>query len=227
MKLSRRLKTIDKMITSPYPHIWDCCCDHGLLGMTLLARNAAPNIHFVDIVSELMRQLNSKLTQFFPHSPSAWASHCIDVKKLPLAQYPLTGSEKHLVIIAGVGGDLMTELIEGICTNNPDINIDFLLCPVHHQFSVRAKLITLNFSLLDEVLLEENQRFYEILLVSNNNKQGDKVSPVGDKIWQASSVEQAAIIKGYLTKTLKHYQRIQLGCRDNIQTIIDAYQAKL
>ncbi|GAA0811166.1 tRNA (adenine(22)-N(1))-methyltransferase TrmK [Colwellia asteriadis] len=226
MKLSKRLQQLDQMVTTPYQHIWDCCCDHGLLGMTLLARSAAPNIHFVDIVPELMLQLNSKLTQFFPHSTSTWASHCIDVKKLPLMQYPLAESEKHLVIIAGVGGDLMTEFIEGICVNNPNLNIDFLLCPVHHQFSLRAKLITLNFSLLDEVLLEENQRFYEMLLVSSNATQGDKISPIGDKIWHSDSVEQRTVINNYLVKTLKHYQRIQQDHSAQAERAIEHYQAQ-
>ena len=36
------------MIPDGYDHIWDCCCGHGLLGMTLLARHAAEHIHFVE-----------------------------------------------------------------------------------------------------------------------------------------------------------------------------------
>ncbi|QSA20815.1 SAM-dependent methyltransferase, partial [Vibrio furnissii] len=38
MKLSKRLQTIEKLVTQHYDHIWDCCCDHGFLGMTLLQR---------------------------------------------------------------------------------------------------------------------------------------------------------------------------------------------
>jgi len=194
--------------------------------MTLLARQAAPNLHFVDIVAELMHILESKLQQFFSSSPTAWTTHCIDLQKLPLSQYQTKDPGKHLVIIAGVGGDLMTQLIEGICRNNPTMIIDFLLCPVHHQFTLRKKLIELNFSLKDEILIEENQRFYEILLVSSNANEGTKISPVGDKIWQSDSNEQAIITKNYLRKTLKHYQRIQLNPETNAQKIIDAYQAK-
>ncbi|HTG55937.1 MAG TPA: SAM-dependent methyltransferase, partial [Niabella sp.] len=49
-----------------YTHIWDCCCDHGLLGAALLSRQAAAHIHFVDIVPELMHELKNKLQRFFP-----------------------------------------------------------------------------------------------------------------------------------------------------------------
>lgn len=212
------------MVFSSYQNIWDCCCDHGLLGMSLLSRQAAPHIHFVDIVADLMQTLEEKLQQYFSNSPTAWTTHCIDVQNIPLAQQ---AKEKHLVIIAGIGGDLMTKLIEGIYHNNPTIDIDFLLCPVHHQFSLRQQLIALDFSLKNEVLITENKRFYEILLVSSNPNDGSKISPIGDKIWQAGSAEQAMVIKHYLGKTLNHYQRIQLSHRVNVQDIIAAYQTKL
>ena len=209
------------MVNSPYQHIWDCCCDHGLLGASLLTRQAAPNIYFVDIVAELINELEHKLKQFYSDSPVAWSTLCLDVTQIPLSQY----EGKQLVIIAGVGGDLMTELVEGIVSNNPNTDIDFLLCPVHHQFTLRKKLIELDFSLKAELLIEENKRFYEIISVSSTTKN-KKVSLVGDKIWQADSLKQAAIIKRYFDKTLSHYQRIQSGKTSNVQNIIDAYQEK-
>jgi tRNA (adenine22-N1)-methyltransferase len=225
LKLNKRLKKIDQMVTSPYEHIWDCCCDHGLLGASLLSRQAAPTIHFIDIVPELIEELEHKLQRFYSDSLAAWTAQCIDVKKLSLAQY----DGKHLIIIAGIGGDLMTELVESIYQNNSTADIDFLLCPVHHQFTLRQKLIALAFSLKDEVLIEENKRFYEILLVSSKEDKSAKITSTGEKIWQYDSVEQSAIVKKYLTKTLNHYQRIKLGSKanntDNVQDIISAYQA--
>ena len=111
------------MVTAQYDHIWDCCCDHGLLGAALLARSAAPSIHFVDIVPELMRELENKLHRFHPknaQSNSQWQTHCIDASSLPLQKF----SGKHLVIIAGVGGDLMTDLVREIYQKNPTSNIN-------------------------------------------------------------------------------------------------------
>ncbi len=236
LKLSKRLQQIDKMVTSPkYVHIWDCCCDHGLLGFALLSRQAANNIHFVDIIPELMTELENKLQRFYPNDSrlvkTRWKTHCLDVEKLPLRQH----KGKHLVIIAGVGGDLMIQFIEAIHQNYPNLDIDFLLCPVHHQFSVRKKLIELDFSLQDEVLIEENKRFYEILHVSSTRMMGSEISPIGDKMWLSQPTQDtnksAEITTQYLNKTLKHYQRIQQGFRHkttqnkDIQDIIDAYSA--
>lgn len=221
MKLSNRLQQIDKMVTSQYNHIWDCCCDHGLLGCALLSRLDATNIHFIDIVPELMTELENKLHRFY--ASSTWETHCLDVSKLPLKQY----EGKHLIIIAGIGGDLMIEFIENIYKKHKSVNIDFLLCPVHHQFSLRQKLIELDFGLKHEVLVEDNQRFYEIILVSSTSEEHSKINPVGDKIWQSESKKQTEIIDKYWNKTINHYQRIQQGKTNDVQYIIDAYYAAM
>lgn len=210
------------MIVDDYDHIWDCCCDHGSLGMNLLCERTAPNIHFVDIVPDLVNKVEKTLQQFFSNSPSTWKTHCIDVAQLPLNQY--TG--KHLVIIAGVGGDLIIEFIHSVFQQYPELEIDFLLCPVHHQYALRKELINLNFGLQHEMLIEENNRFYEIILVSTSiNDLNAPISLVGDNIWQSNTIQQQNITQRYLAKTLNHYQRIQQGNATNVDDIIDAYKS--
>ena len=222
LKLSKRLMHIEQMVTSGYTHVWDCCCDHGFLGASLLSRQAAQTIHFVDIVPELMIKIESKLQQFYLNSLSEWKTHCLDVAKLPLKQY----EGKHLIIIAGVGGDLMIQFINDIHRKHPNLNIDFLLCPVNNQFVLRQKLIELNFSLKNEILVEDNRRFYEILLVSSISDKNRQISAVGDDIWQSVTVKQANVVKQYLEKTLNHYRRTQQGSTDRIDDIISAYRSK-
>jgi tRNA (adenine22-N1)-methyltransferase len=223
LKLSNRLQAIEQMVTSQYDHIWDCCCDHGFLGSTLLSRPEDNTVHFVDIVPQLMTELENKLQRFYPSSN--WKTHCLDVAKLPLMHY----EGKHLIIIAGIGGDLMIEFIEAIYKKHQDLNIEFLLCPVHHQFSLRQTLIALDFSLKGEKLIEENRRFYEILLLSMTSDEHKRVNPVGDIMWQSTSSHQSITAQRYLTKTLNHYQRIQQGAHqgktNDVQHIIDAYRA--
>lgn len=231
MKLSNRLQQIEQMVAPHYNHVWDCCCDHGLLGCALLARqadeNIHSNIHFVDIVPQLMDKLNKKLHRFY--SNLIWKTHCLDVAKLPLLEY----KGKHLIIIAGIGGDLMIEFIDAIYRQHKSMDIDFLLCPVHHQYSLRKKLIELDFSMKHEVLVEDNQRLYEIILVSSMSDNNSKINPVGDKMWRSQSKKQTEIAAKYLKKNLKHYQRIQQGVHqgvhqdksNDVQRIIDAYNA--
>ena len=223
MKLSKRLQRIEQMVTASYTHIWDCCCDHGFLGASLLSRQAAQNIHFVDIVPELITSIESKIQRFYQHANANWTVHCIDVAKLPLKQHQGT----HLIIIAGIGGDLMIKFINDIHQKHPNDNIDFLLCPVNQQFALRRKLISLNFSLKNEVLVEDNRRYYEVILVSSKSDNNRIISPVGHDIWQAGNEKQARVAKLYLEKTLNHYNRIQQGGTENVDEIISAYRGKV
>ena len=229
MKLGKRLKQIESMVGTGYDYIWDCCCDHGLLGAALLEGQAASQIHFVDIVPDLMHELKNKLAYFYPEnseptSSTQWQVHCMDVSALPLQDH----EAKHLVIIAGIGGDLMTELVAAIYQKNPAVDIDFLLCPVHHQFTLRQRLIELDFNLKTEYLLEENHRFYEILLVStakDSNHPYTPIAAVGNLIWKSETQEQSKIAAAYLKKTLEHYKRTQRNHKTDMQYIVDAYNA--
>ena len=171
-----------------------------------------------------MHELEIKLARFhttMETEKSHWKAHCLDVATLPIQQF----NGKHLVIIAGVGGDLMTQLVKSIYENNRLENLDFLLCPVLEQFTLRQQLIQLHFSLLTETLITENQRFYEILLVSNKKDVASSINPVGKLIWQANTPEQSKAVAGYLSKTLAHYKRMQLRAGSEVQPIIDAYSA--
>jgi tRNA (adenine22-N1)-methyltransferase len=220
MKLSHRLNSIQSLIQGQYDHIWDCCCDHGLLGAALLSSASQSTVHFVDIIPSLMLEVEDKLQRFYPQSKQdthkpRWQVHCADVSKLALDAY----NGCHLIIIAGVGGDLTLKLVQSLCLAHPDLALDFLLCPVHHQYSLRQGLAALNLGLLDEALVTENRRFYELLYVSREALC--PISPVGDKLWQ----QDISLSQAYLTRTLSHYQKMRRADSNDaqIQTIITAY----
>ena len=215
MKISKRLQKINQMITKHYDHIWDCCCDHGLLGQTLLARSAADTIHFVDIVEPLMRDLQQRL-EGLTTSNSHWKVHCSDVASIPLIN---DCSQKNLIIIAGVGGDLLIQLVQSILDKHPNRELEFLLCPVHHNYKVRHALIQLRLGLIDESLVHDNKRFYEVLHVSTSSNK--KLSPVGSLMWDFTRKED----NDYLTKTVEHYQRRNKNNDPITSQIIHEYSA--
>jgi tRNA (adenine22-N1)-methyltransferase len=229
LKLGKRLSHIEALVTEHYEHVWDCCCDHGLLGAALLIREAASVIHFVDIVPELIQQVHSKLVRFFPENSqlsfsSRWETHCINASELPIKDF----NGKHLVIVAGIGGELMATIVANIYRRHSSTEIDFLLCPINEPYALRKNLIQLNFSLKNEILMVENKRFYEILLVSSAQKIDNfnlAISSVGSLIWQASSDEQAKNVAAYLTNTLAHFRRMLSNPNAGAQSIIDDYSS--
>ncbi|GIU19168.1 SAM-dependent methyltransferase [Shewanella colwelliana] len=228
MKLSQRLQTIASMIEGRYSHIWDCCCDHGLLGATLLKQGRCDAIHFVDIVPSITNTLIAKLEQFYPLtalSQQTWHVHCHDVHKLPLAQY--RSQSPHLVIIAGVGGELTASFVKAIQQHALAIgqSVEFILCPVHHTYQLREALSSLTLGLVNEHLITENKRFYEVLHLSSDTTT--PVSLVGDTIWSHHNTD---INQHYLTRLLNHYRLAIKGATDQthanmLREAISAYQA--
>ena len=125
MKLSTRLQTLDQMISKPYRSIWDCCCDHGQLGLALLQRHAAEQIHFVDIVEPLISQIEAKLIRFYSSEvfEDRWQTHCLDVAGLKIehktqtSEHGSSHKQTDLIIIAGVGADQTIEFVKKIMIN--------------------------------------------------------------------------------------------------------------
>nr|WP_272909775.1 tRNA (adenine(22)-N(1))-methyltransferase TrmK [Vibrio floridensis] len=217
VKLSRRIQALLDMVKDDYHHIWDCCCDHGYLGLALMEKYPQRTVHFVDIVPELIDNVSLSVQQMARTNHSNGVTHCIDVASLPLEQYP----GKHLIIIAGVGGDLTLELVMQLRAKHPNQPLDFLLCPVHHLYMLRQALREMDFRLLSETLIEENRRFYELLHISNSEDFPQLVSPVGQQLWQ--NADKATAIR-YQKKTVAHYQRIKIGQGEAIEKIIEHYQ---
>ncbi|MCW8995458.1 MAG: tRNA (adenine(22)-N(1))-methyltransferase TrmK [Psychromonas sp.] len=217
--MGRRLQQIEAMIARQYTHIWDCCCDHGQLGFSLLNAQAAQTVHFVDIVPKLLEQIEQTLRKYWQGDNKSWQVHCTDAGKLPIKQFsgePQT--DKHLLIIAGIGGDLVIELLQSLLSVTAGYHVEYILCPVHHNYKVRQFLIKNHFMLINEALVFENKRGYEILHVSLEARQ--PLSPVGSVMWDFSD----PLHLDYLHKTIRHYQRIAKNPDMDVTAIINQYQ---
>ena len=216
MKLSKRLNAINSLITEPYDIVWDCCCDHGFLGMALLERGIAKHINFVDIIPTLMEALEQSLQQFEQgKSLPSWQVRCEDV-----AQIKLSTVAKQVVVIAGVGGDLCLKLIEQIIANNPQSlhQLSFIICPIQHLYKVREGLKACNLKLENEQIIVENKRFYEVLHVSVNASQ--TLTQTGAQMWDKHNPQHHQ----YQQQLLNHYTRMLNKDRLYYQKVITEYQ---
>ena len=214
VKLGKRLAAVESAVSGHYDHIWDCCCDHGLLGFRLLNQDKASHIHFVDIVPQLLFDIEEKLSRFY-QGKNRWHVHCLDVANLPLKNYP---TEKHLIIIAGIGGQLLIDLLDKLLSVVGNMNVEFILSPVHHNYQLRQFLNQQKCALIDEFIVAENERFYEVIHI--DNVEGKDVSLVGDKMWDFDS----PLHQSYLQQTINHYQRMSQNPTSDVSGIIRAYQ---
>lgn len=202
MKLSKRLSAIVKATEhSHYEHIWDCCCDHGYLGQALMQVHPNSQIHFVDVMPHLINELEAQLAT---SACSNWQSHCLDAAHIQLSHEPHF-SQKHLVVIAGVGGDLLMDMVQRICENHSHLlkepGLDFILCPVRQLHTVRQGLLDLELGLISEHIIHDKNLFYEVIHVSSQSTQ--VISLVGKPMWDFSNKDHIA----YRQIMLTHYEK--------------------
>ncbi len=213
MPLSPRLSALADMVSPSYTDIWDCCCDHGYLGETLLMRHHQARLNFIDQVPELIERLRLRLGAL-AEIQGRWSAHCLDLKLLSLP----SENPRPLMIIAGVGGDLVVELVEALLQQNPEHSIDLLLCPVRQNYWVRQEMSRLGFGLLAERIVQDKERFYEVIHLSAcSNKP---ISTTGNEMWNFDQPDH----RRYLEITLAHYERQGRGGTRLAQRALKDYQ---
>jgi tRNA (adenine22-N1)-methyltransferase len=201
------------MINPGYDRIWDCCCDHGLLGMSLMQNQYASEVIFVDVVESITEHLTDKLTQNFPRQQYNWQVRCDDVNNLAVPP-----DDSQLFIIAGVGPDQTIDFINSLCASAKDTPIDLLTCLVSGNYAVRKALIHQGYKLNSEQLIFDNNRFYEAIYVS---KSGDKTpQDVGSDMWQWDN----PVHRDYFQRVTTHYEQKAKNDPVRFQPIVKRYR---
>ena len=160
MKLSKRLDSI-KLLCERYISGNECfvdmCCDHGHLGLSLAKKYGDLVIHFIDpvksIIEDLKRKHDGKKNLFFL---------CQE------GQHYHNKSEKIVISVCGVGGDLIMVIMEGILQNGVSKKAVFVLSPHNRPVELRQFLMKHHFCVQQEILVEDNKKFYEMLVVSKD-----------------------------------------------------------
>ncbi|MBD64715.1 MAG: hypothetical protein CME62_05885 [Halobacteriovoraceae bacterium] len=153
VKASTRLNRISKLSTQKqYQHIYDLCCDHGLLGLLLHEAHPQAHIHFIDIKKHIINELEQKLDKSkFDFNFTLKAR---DICGLDIFDHSL-------VCLAGVGANLIIKFLEK--SMNLNQQFDLIICCNQHIHKLRKFLFDHQFKVYcEEVLLCQNQ-FYEII----------------------------------------------------------------
>lgn len=100
--LSPRLQALFDGLLPGEP-VWDVCCDHGYLGIAALRSGNFPEVHFVDQVPSIIRNLQERL--FKSKYPEKIFFHAMDANTF---QAPVGGN----LVIAGIGGVNMIQILQ-------------------------------------------------------------------------------------------------------------------
>ncbi len=191
-KLTKRLtRLLDMIKPNAYQVIWDGCCDHGYLGEALLSSNYTEQVIFVDIVPEITRNLSIRLAKY--------SSDSFQVLTKSMTEIEPEQQLRHLIVLAGIGGDLSIEILKELSQKYGGY-CDFLLCSVNRNFQLRRFLSSNGLLITEESFITENGRYYELMMTTQLIEPEIKASPVGN-FWDGKNSHHA----NYLKKLLNHY----------------------
>lgn len=181
-----------------YDEIWDCCCDHGYLGLALLTRQSeiTARLNFVDQVPHITQQLHQTLKHITPHRYRIFTQ---DAGSLTFEK-----QQRHCVIIAGVTTTGIIKLLNSLLPRHAEQSFDLILCPTRETFELRRYLAKQPLYLLRENHVSENGRHYEVIMLRHNHnplKREAQISAIGE-FWEENNLDQL----DYLHSRLKHYQ---------------------
>jgi len=202
-----------------YDRVWDCCCDHGYLGMSIVNAALCEKLIFVDQVPHIAQQLERQLLE----QPLLYPAERYEVLTSDASDLDFNSEQRHLVILAGVSGKTVVDIVRTIRKTHPLGNIDFILCPTNALFDVREYLVAKEFVLLSESIVAEKSRHYEVLYVSPGDVEstGSQLTHTG-AMWDEKNIEH----QRYLARIIAHYQRVVEGGNDDrAEGILQRYQS--
>ena len=210
MELSKRLNWIIEKLDN-VEIIMDVGTDHGYIPIYLVKNNIASKVIASDINKEPLKKakINASLDGMLDK---------IDLR-LGGGLYPLKNKEANAVIIAGMGGNLIRDILE----NDLDKvkNLDYLILqPAQNPEVLRKYLYTNDYEILEEDICLDEGKYYEIFKVKY--KIGDYIS-LEDIFYEISPTmlnKKLPALKSYIEDKIERNKKVMEFIKDNTEHAI-------
>ena len=157
MKISNRLKIIASLVEDD-TSIIDIGCDHALLDIFLVLNK---NLKRVVASDNKKEPLNSALTNIKKY-------HLEDKIELSLSDgITNISSDIDTVIISGMGGELIKEILDPKYLENVDT---LILSPQSDIYEVRVHLNKIGYKFVDEIIIKDQGKYYIIMKLVKGNE---------------------------------------------------------
>ncbi|NFG57167.1 SAM-dependent methyltransferase [Clostridium botulinum] len=208
MDLSKRLNWIleyvDKCNT-----VMDVGTDHGYIPIYLVKNKIVEKAIASDINKDPLQKakINASLDGVIDK---------IDLR-LGGGLSPLKKNEVQGVIIAGMGGNLIRDILE------KDINkvrkLDYLILqPAQNPEVLREYLYNSNYEILNEDLCFDEGQFYELFKVKYKMGENTKLDPIFYEISPVMLKENNKLIKEYIKNKIEKYNKILSFIKEETET---------
>lgn len=178
--LSERLRLLKSFYQLEHS-VWDIGCDHGLLGLSFAGEESVGKLHLVDPSLPVIDVLKKKLKDSYISIPEKIVIHH------QRGQEIIPDPESNCIFIAGMGGKEIESILKSILPRLKE-KTRLILSPHRNIIELRKFLSEQNVSLETEVCLNEDNQFYQIIVIRVG--QGTKVSLYGEALWKTPAGEQ-------------------------------------
>lgn len=211
MELSKRLNWIIGKLDK-VEIIMDVGTDHGYIPIYLVKNNIAKKVIASDINKEPLKKakINASLDGVLDK---------IDIR-LGGGLVPLKNKEANAVIIAGMGGNLIRDILE----NDLDKvkNLDYLILqPAQNPEVLRKYLYTSDYEILDEDICLDEGKYYEIFKIKY--KAGDYIS-LDEIFYEISPTilnKKSSLFKSYIENKIEKNEKVIEFIIDNTEHAIE------
>jgi len=198
MKLTDRLLKIASLV-SEGKKVADIGTDHGYIPVYLLNKNIVPFAILADVNKGPLENARKEVRH----------NNLLDKTDLRLGSgiEVLKKGEVDEVIIAGMGGILISELLEA----NKEVahSVDkLILQPMQAQDELRKYLFSNGYEVLNEVLVKEDFRIYEILEVKYTGKNTEVEDEVYFEVGKKLIENKDELLNEFIDKKIYKYNSI-------------------
>ncbi|AOY78442.1 hypothetical protein BJL90_17680 [Clostridium formicaceticum] len=160
MKLTPRLKKIADLVPMN-SSVADIGTDHGYLPIYLLQNGITSHVIASDVNRGPLETAEKNIQ----------AHDYVDKIQMRLGSglEVLKAGEVETVIIAGMGGILISELLDKVPTIIQSVHT-FILQPMQAQADLRRYLVANNFRISKDLLVKEDHKIYEIIVVQQGTQ---------------------------------------------------------
>lgn len=211
MKLTDRLLKIASLV-SYGKKIADIGTDHGYIPVYLLKEERVPFAVLADVNKGPLDNARKEVIQ----------NNLLDKVDLRLGSgiEVLEIGEIEEVIIAGMGGILISELLDA--KKQVAHNVEkFILQPMQAQEELRSYLLNNGYEILDEVLVREDFRIYEIIVAKYTGKN----TIIEDEIYFETGIKllenKDSLFNEFIEKKIKTYRAIVNNLEGKNGEVID------
>ncbi|GFR36116.1 tRNA (adenine(22)-N(1))-methyltransferase [Thermobrachium celere] len=221
MILSKRLEAVFDMIEK-CNCLADIGTDHGYIPIKAIRENKCKKAIASDIKIGPIEVAKKNIKKYE-------LSNLIEVRLGP-GLSTLKNGEADVIVISGMGGNLISDIIKN------DIQISknskyLILQPVQYPEILRQELFNLNFLIIDENIIKEDNKYYHIMKVSYGNKNEYKnqaefyIGPVNIKKQSSTTFEYIQYKLNHLKLILNNLDRnLHKDKYDNLIKLISDFE---